>query len=103
MTGPADGRVVAPTVLTPLLLARCVVHASLIQSEREIFFFVQDLSIASVRLSSIETEYRTIQIHLVVHFIRIAIGLCTREGRSGCFIWKLSGKKDVGDYFMQGC
>ena len=39
MTGPADGRVVAPIALVRLPLARCVVHASLIQSDREIFFF----------------------------------------------------------------
>jgi len=37
-----------------------VVHASLIHSEREIFFTSHDLSIAAVSVSSIVTEYRTI-------------------------------------------
>ena len=38
-----------------------MVHASVIQSERDIFRFSQDLSIVVVRFSSIVTEYRTIQ------------------------------------------
>jgi hypothetical protein len=45
----------------PVLLVRCVVHASFIHSDREILRFSHDLSIAPVKLSSIVTEYRTIQ------------------------------------------
>jgi hypothetical protein len=45
-----------------------VVHASVIQSDREIFVFAHDLSIVPVRVSSMVIEYRTMQITLVVHF-----------------------------------
>jgi hypothetical protein len=79
MTGPAEGRVVAPIVPFPVFPTRYVVHASLIQSDRESFFFTHDLSIVPVRLSSMVTENRTIQIHLVVHLIGVAIGLRTKK------------------------
>jgi hypothetical protein len=68
VTGPAEGRVVAPAVPVPLLRERWVVHASVIQSDREIFVFAHDLSIVPVRVSSMVIEYRTMQITLVVHF-----------------------------------
>ena len=48
-------------MLAPEACIRCVVHASVIQSERDIFRFSQDLSMVVVRSSSIVTEYRTIQ------------------------------------------
>jgi hypothetical protein len=60
MTGPADGSVVAPTVPVPLPRLTYMAHASLIQSDREIFFFAHDLSIVPVSPSSMVTENRTI-------------------------------------------
>src|SRR5512137_2608745 len=51
---------VAPIEPIPASEVRCVVHASLIHSEREIFFTSHDLSMAAVSVSSIVTEYRTI-------------------------------------------
>jgi hypothetical protein len=65
--------VVAPIRAVPELLGSWVVHASLIQSDREILRFSHDLSMLSARESSIVTEYRTIQICLVVHMMRVSI------------------------------
>src|SRR5512137_3189312 len=100
-TGPAEGRVVAPTVPVPLPLARNVVHASLIQSDRDTLFFAHELSTDSVRLSSMVTENRTIQIHLVVHFIRVTIGLCTIRVGSGSLVGNRLGNKGSVVYFSR--
>ena len=63
-----------------------VVQASLIHSDRESFRISQSLSIFSVRLSSIDTEYRTIQIRLVVQLIGVSVFKCTTKTRicTGC-------------------
>src|SRR4030042_673328 len=58
--GSAGTTGVAPTVVAPVIEVRCVVHASFIHSDREIFRFSHDLSMVAVRSSSIVTEYRTI-------------------------------------------
>jgi hypothetical protein len=70
---PAAGCIGAPIAPIPSVLSRYVVQASFIQSDREIFFFSQDLSIFSVSESSIVIEYRTISNRLVVHDMRVMI------------------------------
>ena len=70
---PVAGGIGAPIASIPSVLPRYVVQASFIQSDREIFFFSQDLSIFSVSESSIVIEYRTISNRLVVHEMRVMI------------------------------
>jgi hypothetical protein len=69
MVGPADPEAGEPPTR--------VAHASLIHSERDILRFWHSRSTLSVSLSSIVTEYRTIQIHFVVHLLHFSIGCCT--------------------------
>jgi hypothetical protein len=74
---PVAGGIGAPIIHIPSIPPRYVVQASFIQSDREIFFFSQDLSIFSVSESSIVIEYRTMSNRLVVHDMRVIIGACT--------------------------
>jgi hypothetical protein len=67
-TGPAEGSVILFFDPFPFPPERYAVQASVIQSDREIFFLARVVSIVPVRTSSMVIEYRTMGINLVVHF-----------------------------------